>query len=79
MKETIQNLKKVYEFGKKYKINLIFEIIGAINGIVIGIVLPLLAAKQIVNFTSSIWEQDLLEKVELGKLQYLICYVSFIM
>lgn len=57
MKETIQNLKKVYEFGKKYKINLIFEIIGAINGIVIGIVLPLLAAKQIVYFTSSIWEQ----------------------
>ena len=60
MKETFNNLKKVYEFGKKYRKNLIFEIIGAVNGIIIGIILPLLAAKQIVYFTSSIWEQLIL-------------------
>lgn len=57
MEDTIKNLKRVYEFGKKYKKNLIFEIIGAINGIIIGIVLPLLAAKQIIYFTSNIWSQ----------------------
>ena len=60
MKETFNNLKKVYEFGKKYRKNLIFEIIGAVNGIIIGIILPLLAAKQIVYFTSRIWEQLIL-------------------
>lgn len=57
MRETIRNLKEVYKFGKKYRKNLIFEVIGAINGIIIGIILPLFAAKQIVYFTSSIWEQ----------------------
>ena len=57
MRETIRNLKEVYKFGKKYRKNLIFEMIGAINGIIIGILLPLFAAKQIVYFTSSIWEQ----------------------
>ena len=57
MRETINNLKRVYKFGKKYRKNLIFEIIGAINSVIISIILPLLAAKQIVYFTSNIWEQ----------------------
>ena len=55
MKETFNNLKKVYEFGKKYRKNLIFEIIGAVNGIIIGIILPLLAAKQIVYLYKELW------------------------
>ena len=57
MKETIKNLKKVYSYGKKYKINLICEIVGAIIATTIGIVLPLLAAKQIVYLTNNIWQQ----------------------
>ena len=57
MKETLKNLKKVYKYGKKYKINLICEIIGAIIATVIGILVPLLAAKQIVYLTNNIWTQ----------------------
>ena len=55
MKETIKNIKKVY--GKQYKKNLIGMIIAVISSTVIGIVVPLLTAKQIVYFTSSLWQQ----------------------
>ena len=57
MKETIRNLKKVYSYGKKYKINLICEIIGATIATTIGIVLPLLVAKQIIYLTDNVWQQ----------------------
>ena len=43
MKETIKNLKKVYSYGKEYKSALIFETIGSILGITIGILLPIFA------------------------------------
>ena len=57
MKDTIKNLKRVYSYGKKYKINLICEIIGAIIATTIGVVLPLLVAKQIIYLTNNIWQQ----------------------
>ncbi|MBE6161832.1 MAG: ABC transporter ATP-binding protein [Firmicutes bacterium] len=57
MKETIRNLKKVYEYGKEYKKCLIYETIGSAFGIAIGILLPILAAKQIVYLTNNKWEQ----------------------
>lgn len=54
IKETVINIKKVYQYGREYKKNLIMLIIGTICGTIIGIVLPLLVAKQIVYFTSNI-------------------------
>lgn len=57
MKETIKNIKKVYQYGKEYKKNLIGMIMGVILGTVIGIIVPLLTAKQVVYFTSSVWKQ----------------------
>lgn len=57
MKETIKNIKKVYQYGKEYKKNLIGMIIAVISSTIIGIVVPLLTAKQIVYFTSSLWQQ----------------------
>ncbi len=57
MKETITNIKKVYQYGKEYKKNLIGMIIAAISSTIIGIIVPLLTAKQIVYFTSSLWQQ----------------------
>lgn len=57
MKETIVNIKRAYQYGKEYKKNLIMLIVGTVCGTIIGIVLPLLVAKQIVYFTSNIWEQ----------------------
>ena len=60
MKKVIKNLKKVYGYGKEYKYCLIIQIICCIVGIAINITVPLLAAKFIVNFTDSIWNQALL-------------------
>jgi len=57
MKETITNIKKVYQYGKEYKKNLIGMIIAVISSTIIGIIVPLLTAKQIVYFTSSLWQQ----------------------
>ena len=51
MEKTIKNLKKVYEYGKEYKKNLIMLVIACISGTIIGIIVPLLAAKQIVYLT----------------------------
>ncbi len=59
MKETIKNLKKVYNYGKEYKSCLIIQIICCIVGIAINISVPLISAKFIVNFTDSIWDQAL--------------------
>lgn len=59
MKETINNLKKVYIYGKEYKSCLIIQIICCIVGIAINISIPLISAKFIVKFTDSIWNQAL--------------------
>ena len=53
MKETINNLKMVYRYGKKYRLSLILEIIGSIIGIVISILLPILSAKEIVCISNN--------------------------
>ena len=57
MKRTIRNLKYVYNYGKEYKKALIFESIGSIFGIIIGITLPILSAKQVVYLTDNMWIQ----------------------
>lgn len=57
MKNTIKNLKTVYHYGKKYKKHLLYETIGSIIGIIISIIVPILAAKQIVYLTDNNWQQ----------------------
>ena len=57
MKETIKNIKEVYQYGKEYKKHLIGMIMGVIFGTIIGIIVPILVAKQIVYFTSNEWKQ----------------------
>lgn len=60
VKETIKNLKKVYQYGKKYKKCLIIQIICCLFGIGFNVVMPLLSAKLIVNFTDSVFNQAIL-------------------
>lgn len=60
MKETIRNLKRVYQYGKQYKKCLIIQIICCIFGIGFNVVMPLLSAKLIVNFNVSIFNQAIL-------------------
>ncbi len=74
MKETIKNIKEVYQFGKEYKKNLIGMIIGVVMGTIIGIIVPLLTAKQIVYFTSSLWKQLLIMSLVIFAVQ---AYVAF--
>lgn len=60
MKDTFKNLKLVYGYGKKYRINLIiFTIISIIN-IGINIVYPILTARMLVSLTSGLYEQLLI-------------------
>ncbi|MBQ9319124.1 MAG: ABC transporter ATP-binding protein [Bacilli bacterium] len=57
MKQTLKNIKTVYQYGKEYKSSLIFQTIGSLFGIAIGIALPILTAYQLVNLTDNKWLQ----------------------
>lgn len=57
MKETLQNLKKVYKYGRKYKRALIYQIICCIVFITFNIILPIITAKQLVYLTDNLFEQ----------------------
>ena len=57
MKETINNLKKVYVFGKKYKKALIYQMICCIFFITFNIILPIITSKQLIYITDSMFEQ----------------------
>ena len=59
MKETIKNLKRVYYYGRQYKKSLIIQIICCVLGIFINVIVPLVLAQLIVNFTSSMLEQTI--------------------
>ena len=60
MKKTLQNLKKVYNYGKKYKKALIYQTICSIVFIAFNILLPIITSKQIVYLTDSMFEQLLI-------------------
>lgn len=68
MKETIENLRKVYKYGKQYKSSLIWQLVGCIIGIIIHIIFPLVYARFVVEFTTSVWEQAI----------YMACLMLFI-
>jgi len=57
MKETLQNMKKVYKYGKKYKKSLIYQIICCIIFITFNIILPIITAKQLVYITDKLFGQ----------------------
>ncbi len=60
MKETIENVKKLYQYGKEYRKNLVWLVIDFISGVIVGIIIPLLAARQILYFTSSSCKQTII-------------------
>lgn len=57
MKETINNLKRVYNYGKQYKKNLIVIFLISIILVVINIVAPIFAAKQLVFLSKNLYAQ----------------------
>ncbi len=57
MKDTFKNIKKVYGYGRKFKINLIIFTIISISNIAINIAYPIFTAKMIVSLTNGLYEQ----------------------
>lgn len=60
MKETLKNMRLVYGYGKKYRINLIIFTIISISNIAINIAYPIFTAKVLVSLTSGLYEQVLI-------------------
>lgn len=58
--ETLKNMRLVYGYGKKYKINLIIFTIISISNIAINIAYPIFTAKILVSLTSGLYEQVLI-------------------
>ena len=57
MKKTLSNLRKVYRYGREFKGALILEGIGSLIGIIIEVILPIIAAQQLVLLTDQLWIQ----------------------
>lgn len=60
MRQTLKNMRLVYGYGKKYKINLIIFTIISISNIAINIAYPIFTAKVLVSLTSGLYEQVLI-------------------
>lgn len=57
MKETITNLKKVMEFGKKYKKAFYAQIFCCVVFVAANIILPILGSKQLLYLTDNIYKE----------------------
>ncbi len=60
MKQTINNLKKVFSVSREYRKYFIFILTTSIIQMLIGIFLPLFTAKQIVLFSENVFQELLL-------------------
>lgn len=57
MKETINNLKKVYSYGRKYKKNLLMFSLMSITFIIMNIIIPIITAKQLLYISGSLYKE----------------------
>ena len=57
MKETWNNLKKVYSFGKEYKKNMIVFTVSSFFAIIINVIYPIFTARQLTSLTAGLFEQ----------------------
>ncbi len=57
MKETLQNLKKVYQFGKEYNKNLIFFTVLSFAFVIVNVIYPIFTAKQITYLSGGMFKQ----------------------
>lgn len=57
MKETINNLKKVFKISNEYRKYFVWILITSVIQMIVGIVLPLYTAQQIVLFSENIYEE----------------------
>ena len=57
MKETLRNLKKVYQFGRKWNKSLILSCVFSFAFVVVHVIYPVFTAKQITALTGGLFEQ----------------------
>ena len=57
MKNFYANIKKVYKYGKKYKLSLLLSIFVSIIYIILNVIMPIIGAKQIVALSNSVYEE----------------------
>jgi len=76
--ETIKNIKKSYFFAKESRKNFIFYIIGSILICIVGAVVPLFTAQQILNLTTGFWDQLILASLGVFGLEILRNTLNFI-
>ena len=57
MKETINNLKKVYQFGKEFKVSLFLATFFSFAFIIVNVIYPIFTAKQLTSLTSGNFKQ----------------------
>lgn len=57
MKETLKNLKTVYQYGKEYNKNLIFFTILSFAFVIVNIIYPIFTAKQITYLSTGLFKQ----------------------
>lgn len=63
MRETVQNLKKVYQFGKAFRLSVLISTAASFLFIIVNVIYPLFTAKQITYLTSGIFQQLILASV----------------
>ena len=57
MKETLHNLKKVYQFGREWNKSLLLSCIFSFTFVVVHVIYPMFTAKQITALTGGLFEQ----------------------
>ena len=63
MKETINNLKKVYQFGKDFNTSLFLATFFSFVFIIVNVVYPIFTAKQITTLTSGSFDQLIIASI----------------
>lgn len=79
MKETINNIKRVYKYGKKYKKNLIIFTIISISNIAINIIYPIVSAKQLVALSSSLYKELLAASLIIFGMAFLCDFTTVVL
>lgn len=76
--ETFKNIKKSYHYAKESKKNFIYYIIFSVILCVIGAIVPIFTAKQILNISNGIWNQLFYSTVALFALEIMRNTFNFI-
>lgn len=79
MKETLSNLKRVYQYGKEYKKNLIIFSIMSIFFVIINIIWPIIGAKQLLYLTSNMYEELLVAALVVLGLEFIAAIFHWIL